>query len=194
MKNIGPAMLTVTCTVFAALIGVQALGQEPNALGWERGQSVPESAIVRQGNAQGPLKTDYVRPVAGLDEVVVSYTDKQGVCSVNGFHNFTSNESYGAVHRMKVDEWAGRVAAKFDGVAGEKSDMNLDTLFDEPQYWLRALERGNAFYFYSWRKTLPEGYAAVEVSAAIGYVRLLFKFDNWDACEAEREAATQAEL
>ena len=194
MKNIVAAILTVACVVFAALIGVQAFGQEPKALGWERGQSVPEGAIVKKGIAQGPSKTDYAQPVAGLHEVLVSYTDKQGVCSVAGFHNLTSNNVYGITHRSKTDEWADRVFAKFDGVAGEKSDANFDTLFDEPKYWLRALERGNAFYLYSWRKNLPEGYSAVDVAARPSYIRLMFKFDNWDACEAEREAATQAEL
>ena len=182
MKNILAAILTVACTVVAALISVQAFGQEPKALGWERGQSVPESAIVEQSYAQGPFKGDYVQPVAGLDRVFVIHTAKQGVCAVTGLHNFTSKDGYGygMAHRSKVDEWADRVAAKFGGVAGEKWDVNFD---------------GSAYYFYGWNKSLlPEGYSSVQVHAKSGYVVLLFQFDNYDACEAEREAAMRAEL
>lgn len=136
-----------------------------------------------------------VEPVAGLDEVVVVYTDKLGVCVVVGIERFASNDAYGIAHRSKVDEWAERVALKFDGVAGTNADANHDTLFDEPEDWLTALERGNAFYIYSWEEDKrPDGYQAVEVVAEVDYVKLLFQFDNYDACKAEQEAWTQAEL
>ena len=202
MKNIVAAILTVACAVFAALIGVQAFGQEPKALGWERGQGVPQSAIIKHrfGVAQGPLKTNWTHPVAGLDRVLVSYTDKQGVCSVFGYHYFpTPDSGYGSTYRFKVDEWADRVAAKFGGVAGERTDVNYDTVLDNPKDWVRALERGSAFYFYDWSKRLPEGYEEVAVAAGIrddyvSYVEIRFRFDNWDACLAEREAAMRAEL
>ena len=170
------------------------LAQTPKALGWERGQAVPQSAIVEQGNEEGPLKRAFVQPVAGLDEVVVVYTDKLGVCAVVGIERLTSTDGYGIAHRSKVDEWAERVATKFGGVAGTNADANHDPVFDEPEYWLTALERGNAYYIYSWEDGLPDGYQAVEVVAQVGYVKLLFQFDSYRACEAEQEAWTQAEL
>ena len=222
MKNIVAAILTGACAVFAALLGVQvlcgdtagreALGQEPKALGWERGQSVPESAIVKPGFAEGPLKTDFVQPVAGLDEVLVGYTDKQGVCSVMGAQYFIPN--YAREYRDKVDEWASGVGLKFR-VDGNKLEWNSDTVFNEPKDWLRAFERGRVYYFYSWQfKELPEGYADATVELRPGWrvvgwpdrhrhqprvryeglVVLTFRFDNWGACVAEREAAMQAKL
>lgn len=186
---------TNLAVMLAVALGAAAFAQTtPKALGWERGQAVPPSAIVKQGASAGPLKYDHAAPVAGLDEVIVVYTDRSGVCSVIGIERFTSNDAYGIKHRSKVDEWAERVATKFGGVAGTNNDENYDTLFDEPEDWLTALKRGNAFYYYSWSDKLPEGYSTVEVVAGADNVRLLFKFDNNDACEAEKEAATQAEL
>ena len=192
------AVLLFVATVFfarhVATTGI-ANAPAPKALGWERGQSVPESAIVKKGPfLNRTFKTDYAQPVAGLDEVLVSYTAKQGVCGVTGFHNFTSKDGYGAAHLSMADEWADRIAAKFGGVAGNKA-QNYGTVSDEPQDLLRALNRGDAFYFYRWgRRNLPEGYSAVEVVARPSYIKLQFKFDNWSACDAEREAARQAEL
>ena len=177
--------LAFVLSVLFATIGF-ATAEGPKALGWERGQSVPDSAI-KHGAAQGPLKMGYAQPVAGLDEVIVTYTDKQGVCAVIGIREFASNDGYKRGHRARVDEWAGRVAAKFGGVAGAKTaDANS--------------------YSYEWREELPEGYAVALVAAGgpggrspepgqpPSSVVLHFRFDNWDACVAELEAAMQAEL
>ena len=185
----GPTMKAPAIALAAlfATTGI-AMAQEPKALGWERGQSVPESAITKQAHSTRPLKAGWTQPLAGLHHVLVGYTNTQGVRFVVGRYDFTSNDSYGADHRMQVDEWADRVAAKFGGVAGEKLVGNSDPVFDEPKDWLRALKRGNAFYFYHW-KDLPEGYAHVVVAAAADYVALQFNFDN--AGVAELEAATQ---
>ena len=166
---------TILAAMLAVALAAAAFAQTtPKALGWERGQAVPQSAIVAQGIREGPLKAAKVDPAAGLDDMMVEYTDKLGVCSVSGFDELPSFDA------SEVDKWAERIATKFGGVVGTK-------LFD--------LDTGIA---YSWSDDLPEGYLDVAVvmvgdgSAAI--ITLIFNFDNHDACEAEQEAWTQAEL
>ena len=180
--------------MLAVALVASAFAQTPKALGWERGQAVPQSAIIEHATAEGPWKIAPVESVAGFDVVAVVYTDKLGVCGVGGVEWITSNNAYGTVHRRKVDDWAERVASKFDGVAGTKTDANIDTLFDKARHWLTALKRGNVVYRYSWRDSLPEGYSYVEVVAAADHVAVSFRFDNYDACRAEKEAAQRAEL
>lgn len=190
MRTIATVLATLAAALGATAFAQQTtieVPQGPKALGWERGQGVPESAIMH-GAAQGPLKMGYAQPVAGLDEVIVTYTEKQGVCAVIGIREFTSDDGYNKGHRARVDEWAGRVAAKFGGVAGAK-------------------KAGANSYSYEWREEeLPEGYAVAIVAAGgaggrspepgqpASSVVLHFRFDNWDACVAELEAAMQAEL
>ena len=105
---------------------------------------------------------------------MLHYTDKLGVCSVAGIEKLPSFDA------SEADKWAERIATKFDGVAGTK-------VFD--------LEGGIA---YGWSDSLPDGYSMINVavvgdgSAAV--LMLVFQFDNHDACEAEQEAWTQAEL
>ena len=158
-----------------AWIEAELYAQTPKALGWERGQAVPQSAIVKQGKAEGPFKFATVEPVAGLYEVELEYTDKLGVCTVIGVERFTSGESR-EFQLDQLDLWAERVATKFGGVAGTKSPVADG---------------------YTWRgANLPEGYDSVGVALAVdpAEVMLIFRFDNHHACDAEQEAWTQAEL
>ena len=171
MRTIATTLAAMLAVALAATAFAQTT---PKALGWERGQAVPQSAIVRQSDREGPLKSAKVEPAAGLDSMMIYYTDKLGVCSVNGFDELPSFDA------SEVDKWAERIATKFDGVAGTK-------LFD--------LDTGIA---YDWSDSLPEGYSRIYVAmigdGSVAIVMLMFEFDNHDACEAEQEAWTQAEL
>ena len=179
---------TILTAMLGAALAASAFGKTPKALGWERGQAVPESAIVKQGSINGRLKHAYVKPVAGVDEVLLSYTDKLGVCAVAGIERFTSNSAYRSKVPDTVRKWAERVVSKFG-----KIDTNPDAWGDESKYWLKSLvvtaaTRHNPHYYYSWRKEdLPEGYWAITVSAEPDYVEVLFAFDNHRACQAEQE-------
>ena len=99
--------------MLAVALAASAFAQTtPKALGWERGQAVPQSAIINQGSSEGPLRQAYVQPVAGLDTVEVAYTEKIGVCAIHGYDSFSFS--------FQVDKWAEHVATKFGGVAGTK--------------------------------------------------------------------------
>ena len=168
-------MNAIILAMLAVTLPASAFGQTtPKALGWERGQAVPQSAIVRQNDREGPLKSARVEPAAGLDDMTINYTDKLGVCAVNGIDRLPSFDA------SEVDKWAERVATKFGGIAGTK-------LFD--------LDTGIA---YDWSDSLPEGYSSVNVAmireGSAASLMLIFRFDNHSACEAEQEAWTQAEL
>ena len=171
---------TTLAAMLAVALAASAFAQTPKALGWERGQAVPQSAIAEQGSSEGPQKSATVwKPVAGLDKVVLEYTEKLGVCAVYGYGGFTSIDP-----SLEVRQWAERVATKFGGVAGTK-------VVDDA---------GSKAVVYVWNDDdLPGGYSLVMVTGPFELdgetvVMMGFFFDNHDACEAEQEAWTQAEL
>ena len=134
---------TTLAAMLAVLLGAFAFAQTPKVLGWERSQAVPESAIVKQGRSEGPLKQAHVQPVAGLDAVEVAYTEKLGVCAAYGYDSFSFS--------LQVDRWAEHVATKFGGVAGTKIE----------------LAQGK-FVTYGWfGDDVPEGYSKVAVAGPL---------------------------
>ena len=54
MRTIATTLAAMLAVALAATAFAQTT---PKALGWERGQAVPQSAIVRQSDREGPLKS-----------------------------------------------------------------------------------------------------------------------------------------
>ena len=161
--------------MLAVALAASAFAQTPTAFGWERGQAVPASAIVKQSESDGMLKEGFVRPVAGFEKMAIIYTDKLGVCAVVGLDSVppipaadTDTAAATWAAHDAADTWAARVATKFNGVAATDVAEEDD---GEMYRWLGL-----------------EGYDTVTVAAFViqGDVKLAvtFSFDNWDACQA----------
>ena len=168
---------TTLAAMIAVALAAYAFAANPQALGWERGQAVPESAIVEQGGIEGALKFAYVKPVEGFDSVLVAYTDNLGVCAVAGTERFASRRAYRAKVFDVGKAWMERVASKFGKTVDPFKVLTLSVTPDG---------KGNAdsSFAFSWKEDeLPQGYRAIQVIAKPDYIRVQFAFDNHRACE-----------
>ena len=192
----------------AAAEAASAFAQTPKALGWERGQAVPQSAIVKQHASQGPLKSAAVEPVGGLNGTILYYTEELGVCSVVGIHAFVTPEACrqhglpaGCMANAEdpasqLFKWEDRVAAKFGGLRGARvSDpfgSDYGGYFWPPDNVTQGYASAAVYVVPDARRLVSS--IPGESGVPLHEVRLSFYFDNYDACEAEQEAAIQAEL
>ena len=121
------------------------------------------------------------------------YTERQGICKVDGLVEVDERgDSFGNRHKAAVDDLVARVEAKLNAPPTEELDHNIDTLYDEPQYWLNALRRGNAVYAFYWFGDAAAPFQSVAVRAMEGIAVVGFEFANFKDCIAEQDAADAA--
>ena len=190
--------MRTTTLLVALLAAALAHGQtdadtKPSALGVTEGDPVPDD--VRDPADEGDVLRNAVLPaLAGLDYRAVVYTEKQGVCKVNGLVEIDAprGDSYGHRHKAAVDNLVARVEAKLNAPPTQEFDQNTDTLFNEPQDWLNALRRGNAAYAFVWRDDAAAPFHVVLVRAMDSFAAVSFEFASFKDCIAERDAADAA--
>ena len=169
-------MRTIATTLAAMLamaLAASAFAQTPKALGWERGQAVPASAIVEQGGTEGAIKYAFVKPVEGFDGVLVAYTDNLGVCAVSGTERFPSRRAYRANVFDNGRVLRARVASKFGQTEDVWRRLNFTSTTDAKGF------------IYNWKKDeLPVGYRVIQARAREEHylIRVIFAFDNHQAC------------
>jgi hypothetical protein len=74
-----------------------------------------------------------------------------GVDWVKALASPAPTDAYGNALRSAVDKIAEQVSLKYG--APEKSDFLLSgAMWDEPQYWMNALEDGQRYYSYIWKR------------------------------------------
>lgn len=182
------ALLTAT-----TVCGQTDADTKPSALGVSEGDPVPADARPSDDEG-GVLRVALLSGVAGLDDRAVAYTEKQGICKVVGSVNVENprGDNFGSRHKAAVDELVARVKAKLNASPTDEWDVNADTLFDEPKYWLSALRRGNAAYAFGWEDDAAAPFASVMVGAEEGQAIVAFEFANFKDCVAEQDAADAA--
>ena len=170
-----------------------------SAFGFKAGDVVPPNAVpLTSGVAEADKVLQLVKTPAkaGFDEVLVLYTDRQGVCKAAGSVNVESpgSDAYGYRHKAAADGLAERVTGKLGVAPTSRFDINVDDLFSDADEWLTALRRGNAQYVFVWMDSDAEPFGAVAVRAFFGRVSAEFEFKNYGECVAEQQEAVDAEF
>lgn len=196
--------IATTLAMLAGLVGASAFAQTtPKALGWERGQAVPEGALIGVRPAIHDLEgspykvgevTALLRPKA-LRQVRVWYTEKSGVCEVEGYAHLNPNDPP-ELQQVELDKWAERIASKFGGIAGRPAQWGNGPLYG--YYWGYTSAEGTS--------QVPDGYQSVAVTpfmnianGEISAVKLNFDFkegwdgEGWTACRGEVDAYLEKE-
>lgn len=196
MRDTGMKTTTLAVLLTTLALAVTAGAEteaKPSALGVSEGDPVPANSR-RNDDAGQVLRIGVLPGVAGLDRVLVAYTERQGACKVVGVVDVDNAraDSYGTAHKQAVDDLVNRVKGKLGADPTTTRDFNVDTLFHRPQDWVDALRRDNATYSSIWEDDAARPFRTVYVHAEYGYVQVHFEFKNFVDCHAEQEAADAA--
>lgn len=91
------------------------------------------------------------RPHPSFQDYIAQVSDNLGVVWVKALAAPAPTDAYGNSLRTAVDKIAEQVSLKYG--PPEKTDVLLaGAMWDAPQYWLNALEDGQRFYSYVWKR------------------------------------------
>jgi hypothetical protein len=104
-----------------------------------------------------------------FENYIVQATPSQGIVWVKGNAAAKIIDAFGNAVRAEVDRIASQLSGKYG--KGRKSDFLLTgSIWDEPQYWMNALEDQTRIYAYIWDRStganLPDDLESVYVGAA----------------------------
>lgn len=133
------------------------------------------------------------RPHPAFEYYVIQYVEGIGACAIWGIGKSVSDDSFGHETRKIVDVLSGQLATKYG--KGRKWDFLKDgSTLNEPEEWLKGIERGDRRYGYVWEPIggfEPVGnveFIEIRARASVflgyyGYVHLLFHLKTFDECE-----------
>lgn len=151
------------------------------------------SLNVLQDFGQGKYAVSAPKPHPVFDTYVVQATPSVGIAWIKASAPIKQIDAFGNALRADVDRIALQLANKYGG--GRKTDFLFSgALWNEPQYWMNALEDGQRVYSYVWERkanaTLPEDLETVYVGAAAygsGTGAVTVEYASIRMAEAERE-------
>ncbi len=136
------------------------------------------------------------KPHPTFTRYLVQASDSLGVVWVKGLADNMSVDAFGNSLRAEVDRIADQVKIKY-GVP-EKTDFLLTgSIWDEPQYWMNALDDGQRYYAYSWkrpRNSLADDLDTVYIGAAAASSSeggVIIEFASTRLGEHEKELETK---
>ena len=131
-----------------------------------------------------------------FDEYVVQATPTLGVVWIKGISAYKDVDPFGHNLCADVDRIADQLTLKYGNP--KKSDFVLSgSLWDEPQYWMNALEEGTRYYCYLYSAesgaNLPDDLESVYVGAMsggnnVGAVTIEYSSPRVDEAHAEIQA------
>ncbi len=133
---------------------------------------------------------------------LLKYGPETGVCLAKAVSQDVQTNGYGFSLRSAVDKVKDQLEEKY-GSTYEFTDFLMPgSIWDEPKYWMRSLEREERSYMYVWESTpafpLPDGLhqlalIAAALSADAGYWMTEFYFANDSKCdEIEKKQGSDA--
>ena len=105
-----------------------------------------------------------------FDDYIVQYTDLLGVVWIKGIGPYNAIDIFGNSLRSNVDRAADQLSMKYGKY--EKTDFLITgSMWDEPQYWMNALEDGQRHYCFMWTRkscpSLPDDIESIYVGADV---------------------------
>jgi hypothetical protein len=151
------------------------------------------SLNVLQDFGQGKYSVSAPKPHPLLDTYVVQATPASGIVWIKATAPVKQIDAFGNALRADVDRIAQQLTQRYGG--SRKTDLLFTgALWNEPQYWMNALEDGQRIYAFVWERkgqaTLPDDLDTVYVGAAAyggGTGATTVEYSSSRMAEAERE-------
>jgi hypothetical protein len=126
-----------------------------------------------------------------FESYTVILTPEQGLCKIQAVSKDIDTSSFGNELQGKYRELVGALSKKY-GAPGKDFDFLMaGSIWKEPQYWMMGLlkkERNlDAFWSKPENNDLPDSLGSVALntyalSGSKGFIKLIYDFDNIDAC------------
>lgn len=136
------------------------------------------------------------RPHPSFQDYIAQVSDSLGVVWVKALASPAPIDAYGNSLRTAVDKIAEQVSLKYG--TPEKTDILLHgAMWDEPQYWMNALQEGQRYYSYAWkrpRNQLDQDLESVFVGAAAfggGQGGVIIEYASTRMADHEKELETK---
>ncbi|HEV2596443.1 MAG TPA: hypothetical protein VGU01_14725 [Sphingomicrobium sp.] len=136
------------------------------------------------------------RPHPSFENYITQVSDTFGVVWVKALAPPTSIDAYGNSLRTAVDKIAEQVNLKYG--SPEKTDFLLHgAMWDEPQYWMNALQEGQRYYSYVWKRPqnqLEQDLESIFVGAAAfggGQGGVIIEYASTRMADHEKEIETK---
>ena len=157
--------------------------------GYCKGQKIDKPAEETADNGLSYIKVEHKAFDHG---VFVYFTDKTGVCMLVGLHEVFDPDKYGDAHKYAYERFRDRVAAKY-GEYKEFDYLRDGSVLEGNHQWLKSLRKKERRLAAHWNwieedSTLPDGLESITITASEFFIRVEYRFDNYDAGVAAGEA------
>ena len=126
-----------------------------------------------------------------FESYTVILTPEQGLCKIHAVSKDIDTSAFGNELQGKYRELVGALSKKY-GAPGKDFDfLRAGSIWKEPQYWMMSLlkqERNlDAFWSKPENNNLPDSLGSIAVntyalSGSKGFIKLIYDFDNIEAC------------
>lgn len=130
-----------------------------------------------------------------FEQYVVKISDKTGLCWVKGVGKDIPTNGHGTQVKSEFDDFEKKLDERYG--SHKRTDFLVSgSLWDDPQYWMRGLQKEDRYLFSVWgkgKKPLPSelseiGLFAGATSGDNGYLALEYSFTNKKSCDRDVEA------
>lgn len=129
--------------------------------------------------------------------------DQAGLCSVVGLGDEFDADAYGNAVRSNFSAIEDALTKKYGEPTSTDKDLATGSIWSEPKYWMMGLLKNERSYRVDWKSSaahpLPDHLALIRLNARAASsdqaaLAILYRFDNFDACDKEVAAKRDASL
>lgn len=139
------------------------------------------------------------KPHPQFERYVVKISDKTGLCWIKGVGKDIPTNGHGIQLKSEFDDFEKKLDERYG--SHKRTDFLVSgSLWDDPQYWMRGLQKEDRYLYSVWgkgKKPLPNelseiGLFAGATSGENGYLTLEYSFTNKKSCD--RDVETQKDV
>lgn len=143
------------------------------------------------------------RPVEGLVEYIVLATKHSGICRIVASTPVAVANDTGDQVKASVDRLADSLKIKYGDMPVKTNYVGSGTFQRNPDMWMIGLKDDSVIYGYTWESKaatqLPNELRSVEVTAQASnssnaYAKIVYTFNNFDACTKDIKSAQAQNL
>lgn len=187
-----------------AIAAVVAFGSSSvfaaNPFGIEMSMSVSQLDVKDSGNR--PFLNSVPNPHPLFEVYGVWASDVTGVCAVIAMSDIFENDSFGLNVRSKFED----ISAALSAVYGEATRIDYlfpNALWNEPDEWVMAIRQNERFFADNFENVAEteqgSNLSSLEINVAAfsqnsTIIRIVYKFENFEECEAAIAAEENSSL
>jgi hypothetical protein len=198
------AILIAGTWPLAGIAPVQSTGPFGLAMGMRKGEVEKIAGPLKlAGQTPNVFETAKVpRPLGDFENYLLEILPTSGLCAIRGIGVNIKTSSHGIEVMAGFKRLAGLVEAAY-GKYGQADFLRTGSIWDEPEDWTMALLRQERVLQAAWDRdegsTMKNNVSEILLNAhalnrETAYMILQYKFDNREACEAEKKAFSSGAL